>query len=259
MITLDNRDVGLSQRFDDAVPEPYPPKEGVCAYTLDDMADDAVGVLDHYGIDRAHIVGASMGGLIAQIIACRQPARCRSLVLIMTAASINDAVGHTASADGGAFLTSLWHAIEPGPQRGVSLAQFIEDRAPYWALLNTDAAYPHMSQEASVAVQEIDIIDFLRGGVDWQRTGADRQTLAINEWERRHGDAHTRELARVTAPALVLHGRHDPLVGVAAGRSLAQQLPSSRFLEYLGGHNFGNHPTVTRLLLAAMVEHMHAH
>ena len=76
VIRFDNRDVGLSTWFDDADP--------VLAYTLSDMAADAAGLLDALGIDTAHVVGASMGGMIAQTVAIEFPGKTRSLVSIMS-------------------------------------------------------------------------------------------------------------------------------------------------------------------------------
>src|SRR5919199_2825235 len=88
VIRYDNRDVGRSTRFSDHRPpttrELVLRDARAAAYTLADMADDGVGLLDHLGIGRAHVVGASMGGMIAQTIAMRHPDRVLSLVSIMS-------------------------------------------------------------------------------------------------------------------------------------------------------------------------------
>ena len=87
VIRFDNRDVGHSSRVEAAVPTRLAMFSGVrrsVAYTLDDLADDTAGLLDALGLDSAHVVGASMGGMIAQVLAYRSPERVRSLGLIMT-------------------------------------------------------------------------------------------------------------------------------------------------------------------------------
>lgn len=146
VIALDNRDSGLSQRFDSALPDPVtatlpaitcehsqpgptPDGGGVCAYTLDDLADDAVGVLDHYGVERAHVLGASMGGVVAQIIASRHAARCRSLSLIMTAERIGEATAATAAASDGAFIGALGAATLPPPHPAMTKDEYLSSRA----------------------------------------------------------------------------------------------------------------------------------
>ncbi len=92
VIRFDNRDIGLSTKLDDAgipdftqITEAYTRGERpTVPYTLEDMADDAIGILDALTIDKAHVCGASMGGMIAQIIAYRHPTRIHSLTTIMS-------------------------------------------------------------------------------------------------------------------------------------------------------------------------------
>merc|ERR1719343_545810 len=99
VIKFDNRDMGNTQRFDDVLPDPQKylehmnsPTEAKSAYCIEDMADDAVAVLDHYGVAKAHIVGCSMGGLITQVVGVKHGSRCKSLCPIMTAPAINAAL-----------------------------------------------------------------------------------------------------------------------------------------------------------------------
>ena len=91
VVRYDNRDIGLSTHLHDAPPPDVMAAFGgdtsSASYTLDDLADDVVALLDHLGIDRAHVVGASMGGMIAQTVAIRHPARVASLTSIMSTPS----------------------------------------------------------------------------------------------------------------------------------------------------------------------------
>ena len=99
----------------------------------------------------------------------------------------------------------------------------------------------------------------LRGGVDWGGKGAARQSLAINAWNASKLAAHKEGLKKLAVPALVLHGRYDPLIPVESGRDLAGLIPGARLCEYDGGHNLGNDDTVRDLIQSAIVEHIALH
>jgi len=164
-------------------------------YNLVALADDAIGVLDHYGVESAHVIGASMGGVVAQIVGTRHTDRCSSLSLIMTAERIGEAMAATSAASDGAFMKALGAATRVRPHPRMSLDEYLSLRERYWQLMSTDDAFPELSSDASAEAIEIDTADFERGGIDWHGFGASRQTLAIIEWERRHAGAH-----RVGAP-----------------------------------------------------------
>ena len=99
-------------------------------------------------------------------------------------------------------------------------------------------------------------IDYARGGVDWDGKGAARQNLAVNAWT---ASKHKEGLKKLAVPALVLHGRYDPLIPIEAGRALHELIPGARLVEYDGGHNLGNDDTVRGLIEAAIVEHIALH
>ncbi len=206
VIAMDNRDIGLSDRVDAAVPS-LPeilerPAAHTCPYTLRDMAGDSVGLLDHLGQAGAHIVGLSMGGMIAQTLAIEHPERCFSLTSIMSSS------GNPALPPGDEEARSRFLAPVP-KQRAAAVAQLQQA----W----TTVGGPHFDSMrvglARVSEQAID-----RG---FPADGFARQLLAIVKQEDRRG-----ALAGLQAPALVIHGNADPLVPLAAGEDTARALPN---------------------------------
>ena len=105
-------------------------------------------------------------------------------------------------------------------------------------------------------VEEAVAIDYARGGIDWGGKGAARQTLAVNAWTASKLEAHKEGLKKLAVPALVMHGRYDPLIPIQAGRALHELIPGARLVQYDGGHNLGNDDTVRRQIEAAIVEHI---
>jgi pimeloyl-ACP methyl ester carboxylesterase len=214
---FDNRDAGLSTHFHSAG---TPTLLGIltrpsafAAYRLDDMAGDAVAVLDALGWDSAHIVGASMGGMIAQALAIRYPARVRSLTSIMSTPSPR--IGRPTPAALTALVTRRVADREAAAERMVRVFRVIGS-----------PGYP------------LDV-DWLReiGRRAYDRShdpaGGYRQLAAINaSGDRRAG------LALVRVPTLVLHGDADPLIRLSGGRATAAAVPGARLVTYPGmGHN----------------------
>ncbi|HYD09675.1 MAG TPA: alpha/beta hydrolase [Acidimicrobiales bacterium] len=193
VIRFDNRDVGLSSR----VPEP--------AYTLDDMADDAAGLLDHLGIPAAHIVGASMGGMIAQLFAIRHPQKTRSLCSIMSTTGKAE-VGQPTPEAIQALLSPRPTTREEAIKRGGEVGAIIGSKT----LFDTAKA----EQRAAEAFDRANDPD-----------GIVRQMQAIAAQTDRAS-----ELAKVTVPTLVVHGRHDPLVTLSGGEATAAAVPGAQLL-----------------------------
>ena len=222
-IRYDNRDVGLSTRFDDAgVPNlkwmfvkmmlrlPVRP-----AYRLADMAADGVALLDHLGIDRAHIVGVSMGGMISQHIAARYPERLLSLTSIMS--SSGNPKLPRANKDAMAVLANRPMSGDPEDMIAYSV------RA---ARVIGSPAYPAEEERLQRRVRG----DFERG---WYPQGVARQMAAIV------ADGDRRALLKsITVPTLVVHGEADPLVPLAAGKDTAANIPGARLMTIPGmGHD----------------------
>lgn len=217
VIRFDNRDIGLSTHLSDAPPPDVMAALGgdasSASYRLEDMADDAAGLLDALEVPAAHVVGASMGGMIAQLLAVRHPDRVLSLTSIMSTTSPQ--VGApTAEAAAGLFAppaTNRQEAVE----RAVATYRIIGS-----------PGYP-LDEE------------WLRGiaGQAYDRAydplGLARQLVAISAT----GD-RTAALAGVRVPTLVVHGDRDPLVQVAGGYATAKAIPGAELLVIPGmGHN----------------------
>lgn len=211
VIRFDNRDVGLSSWFDGAgVPDMEAVFEDAVAgrpvespYSLSDMADDAVGVLDALGIDSAHIVGASMGGMIAQQVAIRHPDRTRSLCSIMSMPRF---------IIGDPEVTAVLMAEDPGTREGR-----IEDGIKGSRLL-TGGGFP-FDEERSRATAEATI------DRAWHPEGTARQMAAILA----DGD-RTEALRGVTAPTVVVHGTSDRLVLPQGAEETAAAVPGAELV-----------------------------
>ncbi|HLI54003.1 MAG TPA: alpha/beta fold hydrolase [Acidimicrobiales bacterium] len=220
VVRFDNRDVGLSTWFDDAgVPDlagavargEIPP----AVYTLEDMADDAAGLLDALGIERAHIVGASMGGMIAQTFAIRHPERTISLCSIMSTTG-DPAVGQADPSLVGELFMSA-------PPRDPEEAEEAALRAV--ALIGSPG-YP----AEETAVRAYARAAFLRAN---HPEGTARQTLAVI-----HQRDRTKDLRKLSCPTLVIHGEADPLVNPSGGRATAEAVPGAELWMQPGvGHD----------------------
>jgi pimeloyl-ACP methyl ester carboxylesterase len=222
VIRYDNRDIGLSTKFDGApVPEPallgamMTGQKPDVPYTLNDMAADAVGLLDALDIGRAHVVGASMGGMIAQLVAAHYPDRILSLTSIMSS------TGNPNLPPSKPEAMAVLMSRPTSGERDAVIAHGVRTD-----LVIGSPAYP--SDEATIRA---------RVERDFERmnypAGPGRQLAAVVA----NGDRRT-TIARITAPTMVIHGTDDPLVVVECGRDTAATIPGARITEVPGmGHN----------------------
>lgn len=237
VVRYDNRDTGFSTKFEGAR-TPSVPALMIRSllrlpirvpYTLRDMADDAIGLLDALGVSSAHIVGASMGGMIAQNIAASYPQRVRSLTSVMSTS------GHR-SIPGADPLVSR-HLFLSTPKSSDREA-VIAHRVRTIELIGSPA-YP-IDEETR---REMAAISFDRC---YFPSGFARHVAAIVQ----DGDRRQR-LRKITSPTLVIHGREDPLVPLAGGIDTAKHIAGAR-LEIIDGmgHNFPVElwPTIIRLV-----------
>jgi len=224
VIRYDNRDVGLSSKLEAAgapdimaaVTAQLSGQPVTAPYSLDDMADDAAELLAALGLGRAHVVGASMGGMIAQLLAIRHPHTVTSLVSIMSTTG-NPALSAAKPEAMAALLT---------PPADTSRDSLIAQGVNTWKVIGSPK-YPASDQELQAVVAR---------SVDRMvcPDGFGRQVLAILA-----APARNEALKRITAPTMVLHGADDPLVPVDGGKDTAAAIPGAR-LEIIDGmgHDF---------------------
>jgi pimeloyl-ACP methyl ester carboxylesterase len=218
VVRYDNRDVGRSTKFSSHRPPSAAQllrrDREAAAYTLADMADDGVGLLDCLGIRAAHVVGASMGGMIAQTIAFRHSERVLSLVSIMSNTG------------------ARWTGQPALSTYGVLLKRAPRDREGYVA-------------------HQLRVVGKI-GSPGFPRDEDDLRRHAAMAFERGHDPAsagrqlaailasgdRTAELAKIRVPTLVIHGTKDRLVNPSGGRATAKAIPGARLVKVEGmGHD----------------------
>lgn len=243
VIRYDNRDTGFSTKFDGRkapsmlsmlvrsalrLPIRVP-------YTLKDMADDAVGLLDAMGIEEAHIVGASMGGMIAQNLAAAYPERVRTLTSIMSTS------GHRSLPGADPLVTR--HILRARPTNANREAVIAHNMRTIEMI--GSPAYPvDEDTRRELASMSFDRVYYPQGFT--------RHVAAIIQ----DGDRRDR-LRAIEAPTLVIHGREDRLVPLAGGIDTAEYVPDAR-LEIIDGmgHNFP--PALWPTIIDMIVDHAEA-
>jgi pimeloyl-ACP methyl ester carboxylesterase len=212
VVRFDNRDCGLSTKLDGQTVDlgelmtavfsgqPVP----AVPYTLSDMAADAIGLLDHLGIERAHIMGASMGGMIVQTMATEHPTRVRSLISVMSMPGEPD-VGQPAPEVAAVLLSP------PATDR-----QGYIDESPKWMVWQSKK-YRDEQKVKENAAASYDRSFYPEGGP--------RQMAAIYA-----SGARTEGLQQLDVPTLVIHGRDDTLITPSGGLRTAELIPGAHLL-----------------------------
>lgn len=224
VIRFDNRDIGLSSKMDEAgLPDMAAVftafatgQAAPVAYTLQEMSEDAVGVLDALGIDKAHIVGASMGGMIAQLVAADFPGHTLSLTSIMSTTGNRELP--TGTPEAMAALST------PAPNPHDDMEGFLA------AGLKTAHIVGSPGHVDEAALRERMAADVQRS---YYPAGFMRQYAAVLASPDRRP-----KLKGVTAPTVVIHGEADTLVNVAGGKDTAETIPGAELLVIPGmGHD----------------------
>lgn len=223
VIRFDNRDVGRSTKFDHAQPPSATAltanllwkKPVATPYQLDDMADDTVGLLDALGIERAHIVGLSMGGMIAQLVALNYPTRVLTLTSIMSTTSERDLPWPSMQA-----LTMLLK------KRPSAREAYIESGLTISKQLSGSRYKTDESVMRALAELAFDRCFYPAG------TGRQLGAVAATSGRRKR-------LRQLNIPTLVVHGDEDPLVPISSGRDTASAIPNADLMVIEGmGHTF---------------------
>jgi len=224
VIRFDNRDVGLSTDFGSwgianvpaAIQKVMKGEKVAAPYYLKDMAADAIGLLDALGIQKAHMVGASMGGMIVQIVAARYPERTRSMV------SIYSTSGRPGLPAGKPEALAMLGTQPETDDREARVKHGMKLRRTIGS-----PGYPTPEPELRALVEK---------NVDrrYYPEGANRQYLSVIA----SGD-RVDLLKTIKVPTLVMHGEEDPLLPIACGRDVASLVPGAEFQSYPGwAHDF---------------------
>ncbi len=236
VIRFDNRDVGLSTKFEDAglpnfleinaayvrgeIPE--------VPYILEDMAGDAIGVLDALNIDKVHVCGASMGGMISQVLAYRHPSRVLSLTLIMSTTG-NPDLPQAKPEIMAQFFTPVPSGREAFIEETVKRSRLIHGTFPY----DEDQSREYRAREYDRSYYP-------------ERIARQLAAMAVPSNLKP-------KLSAIRAPTLVIYGREDPLNPVEAGKDIATAIPGAELLILDGmGHSFPREviPRIVNALVA---------
>jgi pimeloyl-ACP methyl ester carboxylesterase len=241
VIRFDNRDIGLSEKIDGTATGGiamatlrYFLRLPVSApYTLEDMAADSVAVLDALGVEVAHVVGVSLGGMIAQAVAAGYPERCLSLTSIMS--SSGDRSLPTSS-----LKVTRMLLVRPG--RDASLETLLNHYVEFFRVVGS----PGFPTPESVMRERL--------GVGLRRSyypaGVERQLLAMAASSDRSATLRT-----ISRPTLIVHGDADPFVRVAHGIDCARKIPGASLKVIPGmGHDLA--PGLLPMLSAALISHL---
>ncbi|CAN7302460.1 alpha/beta hydrolase [Mesorhizobium amorphae] len=228
VIRYDNRDTGLSTKYAPGEPP----------YTFDDMADDAIRVLDDHGVERAHVVGMSMGGMIAQLVALKHPSRVATLTVVSSSPMGVDT----------SHLPGTTDAYREHSAEGAKVDWADRDQVIGFVVSDARAiagiAHPFDEKRTRAFVEQ-----------DYDRSGG--LLSATNHFMLHGGEDWKSRLHDMKAPLLVIHGTADPIFPVEHGAALAEAVAGARLVRIEGGgHEL--HPDDWPEIVAAIATHSQA-
>lgn len=228
VIRYDNRDTGHSTKYAPGEPP----------YTFDDMTDDAIRVLDHHGISKAHVAGMSMGGMIAQLVALKYPSRVLSLTAISTSPAGVDT----------SHLPGTTEAYKKHSAKGADVDWSDRDQAVDFIVKDAKAiastAHPFDEERTRRFVEE-----------DYDRSGG--LLSATNHFLLKGGEGSEGDLHELKVPLLVIHGTADPIFPIEHGAAVAEAVAGARLVRIEGGgHEL--HPDDWGAIVAAITAHCQA-
>ncbi|AZO45792.1 alpha/beta hydrolase [Mesorhizobium sp. M7D.F.Ca.US.005.01.1.1] len=228
VIRYDNRDTGLSTKY----------RLGGPPYTFDDMADDAMHILDEHGIGKAHVVGMSMGGMIAQLVGLKHPSRVASLTVI-SSSPVGTDTSHLPQTSDAYIKHSAEGAKVDWSDRGQVVDFIVRD-----ARAIASIAHPFDEAGTRAFIEQ-----------DYDRSGG--FLSATNHFMLKGGAAWKGRLHEMEAPLLVIHGTADPIFPVEHGEALAEAVIGAKLIRIEGGgHEL--HPDDWAGICAAIVAHIQA-
>lgn len=224
VIRYDNRDVGRSTTYEAGKPE----------YTVEDMADDAVRILDYYKIEKAHLVGMSLGGMISQLVALRNPERVLTLTLISS---------------------SIWDDLPELPG--------IDSKILNYHAGATSVNWSERDSVINYMVGGWELLNASKWGFDKKRA----QELAVKEYERadnllsmfnhsflKGGESLYGKSKEINMPTLIIHGTEDPVLPYEHGLALKNTIPNSKLIT-LDGRGHEIHYNDWQQIIKSIIEH----
>ncbi|MEE4600503.1 MAG: alpha/beta hydrolase [Desulfobacteraceae bacterium] len=232
-IRFDNRDTGLSSKFDriagqelEALKRRLAVGENIDPpYTMDDMALDAVALMDELDIENAHIIGISMGGFIAQLLAAKYPSRVLSMTSIMSASGIVDLT----------LIDALWSVPK-------SREDYIQEWVEYVRQFGSKKYFEGDDYSRRIAAAAFDRC--------YSPDGANRQLLAI--FSRKNPKDWVKS---ISVPTLVVHGSDDLLISPSRGQETARIIPNATF-QLIDGMGHDIPPRLGKLLADVVLAHI---
>ena len=240
-ITYDNRDVGLSSRF---AGEPSFVLDYIkyflrlpieSEYTIDDMAEDGIKLLEALHIKQAHVLGTSMGGMIAQIISAQYPEKVKSFTLIASTASTPSPLNAPTKA-----VRDLM--MERSKNPNASIEEVLEREIKIIGLIGMEGRVVDTPEFRSETIKNFDRAQ--------DGSGYARQLLAILASKGRLD-----KIKKITAPTLIIHGRHDPMIQLKNAYKMHKLMPHSQ-LEIIDNMRHLMEPEILSQFEEVLLEHL---